>query len=342
MKKGNFYFIGECAIILALLAFIGVLLKDENHTVQGKEIVTAVVETEEEAVNEEKEVLVREGEEIETEVPDVQIMISETAVETVSEEMPETMNSVSENSVSESSVSENMLLSESEDKVKIVVFGDSIWDSERGEDGISERIMEQIDVEIYNCAIGGTTAAVVNESTQWYDWQSRSFNGMMYIANDIVSADKLISGYPAQEVISNVNFEEVDYVIVSYGLNDYFSDVPIYPQEYFDLKSYVGALRHGAHKLKEKYPNLEIILTSPTYCKWFSGERQFELGSYVEAARGVAQEMNLHFLDMYHALGKNPDEKTEYLSDGVHLNAEGRELYANCVAKYLKEQTAEE
>ena len=46
MKKHNFYFIGECAIILALLALIGVLIKDDRHTVQGKELIVGTIEEE--------------------------------------------------------------------------------------------------------------------------------------------------------------------------------------------------------------------------------------------------------------------------------------------------------
>ena len=75
---------------------------------------------------------------------------------------------------------------------------------------------------------------------------------MMYIATDIVSASELIPNDEAYHVIKDIDFDEIDYVIVSYGLNDYFSDIPIYPQEYYDMNSYVGALRHGINKLKKK------------------------------------------------------------------------------------------
>ena len=94
--------------------------------------------------------------------------------------------------------------------------------------------------------------------------------------------------------------------------------------------------------MREEYPQLKFILTSPTYCEWFKGERQFELGAYTEAARSVAQEMEVEFLDMYHALGKTPAEKMEYLSDGVHLNEEGRKLYAHSVIEYLRNMEEEE
>ena len=329
MKKHNFIFLGECAVIVAILAMIAVLVRDEQPDVHGKESVTAVVE-----MSEEDGTLAG--------LPE-----TDAAEEAITRTVKDVVAGKKESSVQADSQKDNLepekLGDETgEDKVKIVVFGDSIWADGRGADGISEQVMEQLDVEIYNCAIGGTAAALDGEIQSWDTWNSRSFNGMMYVATDIVSADELMPDDAACEVIKNVDFEEIDYVIVSYGLNDYFSDIPIYPQEYYDLNSYVGALRHGIQKLREKYPNLEFIIASPTYCEWFKGERQFELGEYVEAARSVAEEMDVHFLDMYHAFNKDFDKKLEYLEDGVHLNEEGRWLYSRSVIDCLKALEEEE
>lgn len=330
MKRHNFVFIGECAIVLALLVLIGVLIKDDNNSIKKEGSVASVAvftdALEEQVANSTVE------ENVVIESDDLSEVAVETSVKTVADR---------EEAISDNSVSQNNVSQEEEDKVKIVVFGDSIWNEARGTDGISEQVMEQLDVEIYNCAIGGTTAAVDGDVPEREEWDSRSFGGMVYVARGIIDADELMPNDAACEVIKQVDFNEVDYVIVSYGLNDYFSDITIYPQEYYDKASYVGALRYGIHRLQESFPQLEIILTSPTYCEWFKGERQFELGRYVECARGVAQEMDVHFLDMYHALGKNPEEKMEYLSDGVHLTSEGRALYANSVIEYLKQLDVE-
>ncbi|MBR5597710.1 MAG: hypothetical protein IKW30_09930 [Lachnospiraceae bacterium] len=325
MKKHNFIFLGECAIIVVILALIAVLVRDEKKEYFASENVTAVVE-----VSEESDGL----ETVETMVAEENLSVATAEEEVSGADFEE-----------EKTKPEQLRTEESEnkdDKVKIVVFGDSIWADGRGKDGICEQVMEQLkDVEFYNCAIGGTAAAL--EEVQGLDnWDSRSFNGMMYIATDLIPAEDLIAQDAAYEVMKTVDFNEMDYVIVSYGINDYFSDITIYPQEYYDLTSYVGALRHGISKMQKKYPHLEFIITSPTYTGWFSGERQFELGEYVEAARSVAAEMDTHFLDMYHAFGKTADEKTEYLDDGVHLTAEGRWLYSRSVIDCLKELEKEE
>lgn len=321
MKRNRFLFIAECGIILVLLLLIAILADKGDQGIQQQVHVVTVEEKPEIEETVEQESIQDIVKEVEAEV------IETSSLQTVSEN-----SAVSDNSMNESE----------EDMIEVVVFGDSIWYTHDEEIGIPALIEEKLNVKIYNCAIGGTTAAVTGDSTELEDWSSNSFNGMVYIARGKLDGEDIIGQEKAYEILKEVNFDEIDYVIVSYGLNDYFCDVPIHPQTYYDMTSYVGALRHGVHKLKKSYPHLEIILTSPTYCEWFKGERQFDVGGYVEAARGVADEMELHFLDMYHALGKSPEEKMQYLSDGVHLNPEGERLYAHGVTEYLKELGAKE
>lgn len=314
MKNPKLLFGIECLIILCLLFIIGSLINDDRRAyadeINNLDLIEVI----------QKEEVPSEQEKNTGELHNIQY--EEEAEKTVSQ--------------NESFPMSTKEVVEKNKKTQIVVFGDSIWNAGRGSDGISEQIMEQKDVIIYNCSIGGTTAAVYNESVHWDSWTSNSFNGMMYLVNGTVSVEELIPETEAAKVFSEIDFNEVDYILIAYGLNDYFSDIPVFPKEYYDLTSYVGALRHGIQKIRENYPDIEFIIASPTYCGWFEGERQHGLGTYVEAARSVSAELNTHFLDMYHALGKNPQEKTQYLGDGVHLTKEGRYLYSRSVIDFLE------
>lgn len=318
MKKVNFVFVGECVIILLLLVILGILLQDKGGNMVGKE--TAAAE----------------------EIQETDSMVwksSASGLVDVQKETEPISESVSDNAIASLSANDSGEPKSMEGK-KIVVFGDSIWSAARGADGISEYIQAETGAQVYNCAIGGTTAALVEGESNIEDWTSNSFNGMIYVARHLVPAENVISDEAVLEIIRQVNFEEMDYVIISYGLNDFFSGVSIYPTEYYELTNYVGALRNGINKLKENYPNLQIILVSPTYTKMFEGEKEFEIGNYVEAARGVSQEMNVSFLDMFHILGNNAETRTEHLGDGVHMSAEGRKIYADAVVNYLEELDA--
>ena len=314
MKKINIIFIGECIIIVLLLAVIGILLKNHGNNSLAKEM-----RAEAGIVEEADDVL-------ETTESNVTIVGSSTSG----------IANVSDNQAM--TVSENMLrMGKTLYGKNVVVFGDSIWEAARGEDGISEYIQEETGATVYNCAIGGTTAALVEGENSMKNWSSNCFNGMIYVARGLVPAERVLGDNPVVlDVIKQVDFAEMDYVIVAYGLNDFFCDVSIYPKEYSEITNYVGALRNGINKLKENYPHLKIIVVSPTYTKMFEGERTFEIGSYVEAARGVAAEMEVEFLDMFHILGNNAESRMEHLEDGVHLSEEGRKIYSDAVIHFLK------
>ena len=326
MKKGNLYFIGECIIIILLLVIIGLLLKGE-----GKE-----------KVNIPEELPVAESV-VENESASVMDAVS-SGIQRVADivngqETPEAIEEISEETMTESVSNNNMTrISNVLEGKKIVVFGDSIWNDARGTDGVSEYLMGLTGSTVYNCAIGGTSAAVIGESTEFsYDWRSQSFNGMVYVANKLLPADLVLEGTEACEVIKQVDFSTVDYILVSYGLNDFFSGVSIYPNEYYELSNYVGALRNGILHLREHYPQAKIVLVTPTYTKLFEGEKEFEIGDYVEAMRSVSQEMNTELADMFHVLGEDQESRLEHLEDGVHLSEEGREIYAKGIAWYLTE-----
>lgn len=317
MKKNNLYFIGECIIIVLLLVIIGLLLKGEGNKTGNVPNVEVVTE-ENEPVSDTSY----------SGVMNVTEMVSEEETTEVSEEAAEETISVNE----------LVRISDVLEGKKIVVFGDSIWNDARGVDGVSEQLMAMTGSTVYNCAIGGTSAAVVGESPEFsYEWRNQSFNGMVYVANKLLSPDLVLEGTAACEVIKQVDFSTVDYILVAYGLNDFFSGVSIYPNEYYDITNYVGALRNGILHLREHYPQAKIVLVTPTYTKMFEEEMDLRIGDYVEAMRGVAQEMNTGLADMFHILGDDPESRLEHLDDGVHLSAEGRNIYAKGIAWYLTE-----
>lgn len=314
MKRVNIVFIGECIIIALLLIVLGVLLKGNGNNSFAKNITKETEIVEEMSGDQEN-------------IDDSATSVLSPIINIVNDD---------ETAQNEATQNETEIVESLQDK-KIVVFGDSIWNAARGEDGISEYIQQATGATVYNCAIGGTTAALVEGENSMENWTSNCFNGMIYVARKLVPAEKVLGDNTVVlDIIKQVDFAEMDYVIVSYGLNDFFCDVSIYPKEYYEITNYVGALRNGITKLKENYPHLKIIVISPTYTQMFEGEKTFEIGDYVEAARGVAAEMEVEFLDMFHILGNNAESRMEHLDDGVHLSAEGRKVYSDAVIHFLE------
>ena len=197
MKKVNIVFIGECIIIALLLIVLGVLLKSNSSNSFAKNITKETEIVEEMGGNQEN-------------VDD-----SATGV------LPSIVNAINDD---EAAQNETEVVKSLQDK-KIVVFGDSIWNAARGEDGISEYIQQVTGATVYNCAIGGTTAALVGGENSMENWTSNCFNGMIYVARKLVPAEKVLGDNTVVlDIIKQVDFAEMDYVIVSYGLNDFFCD----------------------------------------------------------------------------------------------------------------------
>lgn len=229
-------------------------------------------------------------------------------------------------------------------KVSMVVFGDSIWDDKRGEDGIAEQLEALTGAKVYNCAIGGTCAALVNESIYSEDWDTRSLNGMMYIARGTKEAQEQLDKEPALGVFQSIkDYSQVDYFIYSYGLNDYFSKVPLDGENLYDMTSYFGAIRHASDMMPQAYPQCRVVLISPTYCKVDEGDSntvdfgEGTLQKYVEMMNIVSDTTleKSYFINAYDDFGITADTADIYLEDGIHLSAEGRSVYAEHVAQYL-------
>lgn len=235
------------------------------------------------------------------------------------------------------------------DKVQIVVFGDSIWDYWRGmegidgtEEGIDYRLAKLVPSGIYNLCIGGSSAGLLKDGEDKEEWNAQSLNAMV----DMVTGQAEIS-LPAEktasEVILQPDYNETDYFIIAYGLNDYFSGVEIESEESEDLYTYKGAVRRAVRVLREYYPQAKIVLIAPNYCEFYSEGlncRTKDCGAgfgtdYVQAMKELSVELDTLFLNCYEALDISFYNDTIYLRDGVHLTEKGRIRYAEELAKIL-------
>lgn len=237
-----------------------------------------------------------------------------------------------------------------EEKLNIVVLGDSIWDMDRGDTGIAAKVAQYMNADVYNCAIGGSRATLKEgESPDKFDtWDSSSLTGMVNVLAGKVSPD-FLEGYPGGGVIRNVNPQNVDYYIIAYGLNDYFSKAPIAVEggANWDPHGYTGALKAAILLLGQISPQAQILIISPTYCQFLkdgimetdSNMRDYGQGTlsdYANAARNVAETNHTLYIDAYSTMGINIYSAEQYLEDGIHLTVEGRDLYAKAVSSCLK------
>lgn len=239
---------------------------------------------------------------------------------------------------------------EENDKLQILFLGDSNFAYDFGDRTIPDRIGERLGADVYNCAIGGTAAAKL-DTTYYFDSDLDAFN-LYNFSKIMVTGDyQGVNAYGSRggdfgkmavrkaEILTNIDLDELDYIVIAYGLNDYTSGCRVYGEEPYDETTYIGALRGSVERIKEACPNAKIILSSITYCIFYGNDIVTEDGyeksygggyinEYRDAMETVAAEYeNVYFIDNLEKLDINAENHTEYLHDEMHLNYAGQEMY---------------
>lgn len=233
--------------------------------------------------------------------------------------------------------------------LQLVFLGDSIFDNNRDGTGIPYLTAVQCEADVFNLAIGGTSASVGrNEETDIDKWNSIGFCGVVYAMKGDISTD-IFEGTRAKELLDNKNidFSQTDYFIVEYGTNDFFQGtIRADDGDGFDKRTYEGALRWGVSQLKEIAPDATIILCSPCYAQFYKDGYLVGDGNMTDLGFGtlfdykgtcnyIANEQNCLFLNAYQDLGVDGYTIDKYMEDGLHFSEEGRKLYADALARII-------
>lgn len=246
-------------------------------------------------------------------------------------------------------VSEEENVDNQEGRLQIVFMGDSIFDSYRDGTGIPHRTAVQCDAKCYNLAIGGTRASVEEgERTGVEEWTSRSLVGVVNAIMGKIPTD-IFANDNANVYLENpdIDYTQTDYFVIEYGMNDFLSATPLSDDDdFFDMKTYLGALRYAIVNLKELAPDATIILCSPTYAQFYNGDWMIGDGNSINNGYGTlfdykgiceyaANEQQVEFFNAYQKLGIDGYTAEEYLEDGIHLTDAGRQIYADALARKI-------
>lgn len=238
----------------------------------------------------------------------------------------------------------------------MVMLGDSILGKEREETSVSAQVEERLGIRVFNGALGGTCMGRLEETG--YPDNVKDVLSFASIAKSIVAHDFTVQNrvkltengtehFPqVLEELSQVDFSQVEVLLIGYGVNDYHAGENIYPKEdnLYDETTYVGALRSGVRMLQSAYPKLRIVLLTPTYT-WYpelglTCEEYIlggnELEDYMNAAIRTAEELGIECIDLYHLYSHDEWEKwKKYTEDGLHPNEKGREKIAEVIVEFF-------
>lgn len=246
----------------------------------------------------------------------------------------------------------------------IVVFGNAPFaDNRDSEDSLANMLAELTGANVYNCAIGDSKLACEQEFFNVTEYPQDVFS-LFYLSclavgyeYDAYFADAKrnlseMGEYPedADEVIetlTTLDFNTVDAIIIMYDATDYFELSRIYnPDDSEDITTFTGNLELGIAVLQSVYPDIRIIVASPTYAFAVNEEGNYissdqyaynghdVLSSYVIREGVSSLSKGVSFLDNFYGTF-NEDSAKDYLADNLHLNKGGRELVAKRFEYFL-------
>ena len=239
---------------------------------------------------------------------------------------------------------------------ELVILGDSIYGDCRGRDSVSGKLAQQLPYTVYNGALGGTCMGH-REDRKFRD-DAMDLLSMESFSKSIVSGDfgvqkqtkvRLAVTEYFPEVLGElerIDFSRVKILLIGHGLNDYQNGIlPEDPENPLDEKTYAGALRLAVGRIRERFPDLRLILTTPTYSWYRSAGKSCEeadwgggvLSGFVETEKRLAKELGIECIDLYGLYQQFEDGDSECTTDGVHPNEKGRQLIADAIIQYLEE-----
>ena len=158
-------------------------------------------------------------------------------------------------------------------KRTIVTLGDSIFGMVTGDTGVSNLIAAGLGCTVINGAFGGTRAIARTEDSGYNDFDFTALVDAI-IANDYSAQEAALTDHSMSSTIApqlaslkTADFSKADIVTLNYGTNDYTG--------YHEVESFISGYEEAIGKLMAAYPQLDVVLITPTYRMMYADDRIF-------------------------------------------------------------------
>lgn len=238
----------------------------------------------------------------------------------------------------------------------VVVFGDSLIGLCRDETSVTTALETISGFSVYNAAMGGTSLAVQDENLD-VNYTMTLLN-MVSLAKALAADDfgvqqtvrsrREITNYFADiiEDLPEIDFHRVKTIVIAFGLNDYHAGIPVdNPENLFDENTYGGALRSVLYTIHKTYPDINLIVVTPTYTWYLSNGLTCEeyntgyafLEEYVQKELEIAKEFGIPAIDLYHDVYTHEEweDWERFTIDGLHPNEASRQIIAEKIINGL-------
>ena len=241
----------------------------------------------------------------------------------------------------------------------ILILGNDPFAADRNEkDGLGMMLEELSGAEVINCAVKGSYMGMTEPC---FDLSANPMNiftpyylacvacGDKDYATDLAMAEKALgNSFPGEgreilSILENLDIASVDVIVIFYDGEDYLKATPtgLDEERFTDpYSTYLGAFSSTVEMLRMCAPEARFIILSAPYmyisgkdgkpeaCEDHPNAEGADLSDYVLGMyRMCVNDYDITFLDNYYT-GTNYRDGERYLTDGRHLNKEGRELVA--------------
>lgn len=238
----------------------------------------------------------------------------------------------------------------------ILAFGNAPFaDDRESEDNLANMIRNMTGADVYNCSVSGSYLAAESDSLDatahptdvfnfyWLCSLATGYHGST-AEEYLKGLEVLGDGAPPEAMdvyntLTSIDLNNVDVVVAMYDGSDYLAGHEMYNDaNATDITQFTGNMEAGIELLNYCYPNLRIIILSPTYAygleengDYISSDikryGQDVLSTYVLKQYGSCSDRMVTFVDNLYGT-VNEDQAPDYLTDHLHLNLDGRKKVA--------------
>lgn len=239
----------------------------------------------------------------------------------------------------------------------ILVLGNEPFAEDRGrEDSLAAMLERATGGEVINCAVEGSCMSMeepafdisrspMNIFSPYYlscvACSKIDYEADLQVALNASGDDLPKEGEEVLKTLKELDMDRVDVVVIFYDGADYLKGVPTgLDEKRFDdpYCTFLGSFSATVEMIRSSYPGIRFIVMSAPYMYHVSDDGVWEpnedhpntegasLSDYVMAQYNLCVSgHDLSFLDDYYT-GVNLNDGYGYLTDGRHLNTEGRKL----------------
>lgn len=218
-----------------------------------------------------------------------------------------------------------------------VNMGDSIWTfgtNTGGIGNISDYMENMCGGTWINICTGGTTMA--NRPGEYAgEYDALDFHALAdcVYSGDFSSAKNSGLTTNLDANVDSIVWDDVDYITVAYGTNDLaFGSELDNSGNLYDKNTVCGALRYGIERINSKYPNIKFKVCGILY-RFSDGISISDIVEWNEGIKKACVSVGAEYVDM--SCGINGGNRTSFLYDGTHPNANGKEAIAKALAKTI-------